>query len=337
MIAAQSISLPGPSAQMGSSLVGCVARAERVFMYRKFISILGALGLATALAYFVGIYLAFQSEWASWEEFFVPRALVLVLVPYISLIAHLYLRTRLGQWLLDRGRIEEAISYCEARLDHGLLRSRREALSHRAALGRAYFARSDYERVEELLANTARVARGDRMVLQIQRWRMEAALRLDNLVRCHQAWEAAQGLVRPRRARAYILACRAELASREQDRDGFEEAIEEALWADPENERVALSRVIGALTFFETFSEWREALAILDDIEERIVREAPAREAELDVFRARIYLQLAEPAPAIECLDRAEEGRSDRRTLYERRRVRQLIEERSAVNELADR
>ncbi len=296
---------------------------ERI--YPKFVSLLGAAGLASSLAYFAGAYLAFQPQWQTWAEFFVPAAIPLLLVPSLLLLAHLYLRTALGEWLLGRGHVDEAIAYCEERRDHNLVRSKKEALINRITLARAHMVRADYERADEVLSSGfARPAKGAEAI-EIARWRLEAALRLEDLVVCHEAAASADGLTRPKRPRAYFLGCRAELAARQGDRSGFDEAIDEALWVGPKNPRVRLSQVFGALRFGASEDEFDEALALLEQVYSPTVGDVPHREGELVALRAEILWELGRRDEAREAIASAEKLPRDTRSDYEIRRVRERI------------
>ncbi len=296
-------------------------------MYPKFVSFLGAAGLASALAYFVGVYLAFDPAWEQWAEFFVPWSVPLLFIPYLLLISHLFLRTRLGEWLVERGRIAEAKAYCEARLDYNLLRSRKEALFHRVALARAYVVEQDYAEAEALLASGYSIPEKGQLALDIQRWRMEIALRADNLLRCRQAWDAVAEVTRPRRSRAYVLACRAEWAAREGERSEFEDALEEALWADANNDRVVVSELIGILRFSSDDSQMRQGLDLIEPAREHVSTQIPGRLAELTAFEAELRYRLGEVDRARALIAEAAQRPADARAEYELRRVKELIEE----------
>ncbi|QDG50026.1 hypothetical protein FIV42_04500 [Persicimonas caeni] len=294
-------------------------------LYPKFVSLLGALGLACSLGYFVGVYLAFQPEWQDWADFFVPAAIPLLIVPYVLLLSHLYLRTHLGAWLLKRGAVDQAIDYCSARLSSNLMRGRKEALIHRVNLARALVVRGEYERAYETLsAGYAKPDKGAQAV-NIARWRMEVALRKENLIQCHEAYEAAAELTRPKGARAYLLGCRAELAVREGKRGEFDESIEEGLWAKSDNPRVRLCQVLGALRFGASHEELTEALALLEQAFAPAVTDVPRREGELLACRAELLWELGRKDEARETIAFADEVPQDTRSEYEIRRVRERI------------
>src|SRR5690554_3243953 len=216
-------------------------------VYPIFVSMLGTLGLATALAFLAGVFLAFQPGWEEWAEFFVPRGVYLLVIPYALLLSHLYLRAQLGVWFLRRGWVEEAIAYCEQRLSHHLMRSRAEALAHRVALARAFAARGDYARARALLEADFDVPKRGRARLDIARWRMEVALREENLLRAHRAFDQVAGQLRPAPARRELDACRAELAVREGERDAYDSAMGRANWKGTPDPRVQWVEVLAAL------------------------------------------------------------------------------------------
>jgi tetratricopeptide (TPR) repeat protein len=301
-------------------------------LYPKFVSMLGAAGLACALAYFVGIYLAFQPEWEQWAEFFVPAAVPLLVIPWVLLLAYLYLRTHLGQWFLRRGRLDDAVAYCEERLEPNLERSQKEALINRITLARAHVARADYESADELLATGFVMPDKGAQALDICRWRMEIALRVEDLVRCHRAFEQADGIARPKSARAYLRACRAELAARENDRVGFDDAVDKALWDRPKNARARLAQVLGVLRFGASADEFEEALALLEEVVGPTLADVPHREGELIALRAELSLELGRQADACEALELADQARADTRANYEIRRVRERISDPSGTD-----
>lgn len=295
-------------------------------IYPIIVSFLGASGLAAGLAYFAGVYLVFQPGWEEWADFFVPIAIPLLLVPYVLLIGHLFLRTQLGGWYLRHGQVDEAIAYCEARTEHNLLRSRKEALIHRITLGRAYVHAGRYDRAEQVLASGFSAPDKGAQALDIARWRMEAALRAEDLVIAHRAYEPVAEQTRPKRACAYVRACRAELAVREGERAEYDEAIEQARWLRPTAARVELAAFLGSLRFAKATAEPGELLAVLDRVEPAITSDIPAREAELLALRAEVLYTRNETEEARQALERAHQARSDARAEYEIRRVRELLD-----------
>ncbi|MFW5966095.1 MAG: hypothetical protein ACOCV2_01200 [Persicimonas sp.] len=297
-------------------------------MYPKLVTLLGGGGLAGAGSFFVGVYLAFQPGWERWAEFFVPWSIVWMAVPFVMLVAYLYLRTRLGQWYVEHDRIDEAIAYCKARIEpHLALRSRKEAMFHRVALGRAYLVRHEYEKVEEVLGTGYAVPTEGRLGLEVHRWRMEAALRAENLVRAHEIWNAVEEVKRPRSERAAMLGCRAELAVRERDKSAYEASFEGALWADPECARAELVEVLEVCRDDAIGEDNDRLLDVLDRVFESVVGQVPGREAELYALRAQLLLRDDKTEEAEGALQAAREADADSRSAHEVERVEALVEE----------
>lgn len=273
------------------------------------VSFCGSLGLATAMTYFVGIYLAFLPQWHRWAEFFVPRALLFVPIPYILLLLYLGLRTYLGQWYLEQGDVEAAIRYTSSRLRPHLLRGRREVDFHRLVLARALIRRQDYAAAREI-CERGPLAGGGRNALAFARWAMEIALREDDAERARDTFERHSERMRSarsadRRTRASLLACRAELALREDDREGYKALITEALWADPDNTRAMLTRVLGMLTYGQEASDWPEVLRNLELVQGVACTDIPGRAAELAALQALMLYKSGREDEARATLERA--------------------------------
>jgi tetratricopeptide (TPR) repeat protein len=299
-------------------------------IYPLFVSMTGVVGLAAALSYLAGAYLAFQPGWEAWAEFFVPLAAPFLVIPYVFLLGHLYLRARLGAWFLRRGLVEEAIAYCEPRLERNLLRSRAEALNHRISLARAYIWRGDYERARGLLESGYKIPAKGRTALAIGRWRMEVALRQENLLRCRQAWESVSGLARPASVRCYIDACRAELAVREGRRDEFDRALDRAKWKGAGLARVQLAELLGALRFGDglvanDLERTADMIAALDAIKPSILAEMPGRAGELVAIRAEVLYRGGQAEQARQEFASHDSVECDARSEYAIARVRELL------------
>jgi len=306
-------------------------------VYPIFISLLGTLGLATALAFLAGAYLAFQPGWEEWAEFFVPRSVYLLVIPYALLLSHLYLRAQLGLWFLRRGWVDEAVAYCEPRLSQNLMRSRAEALAHRVALARAFVGRGDYARARALLDADYHLPKRGRARLDIARWRMEVALREENLVRAHRAFDEVGGQLRPAQARRALDACRAELALREGDQEGYESAMARTTRKGAASARAQWVEVMAALRFDSAEVSNGEAgnisletlaigLAKLDRIRDAICILLPFAEGEVLAIRAELLYRSARLDEARQQLASLESACCDARSNYEVERVRALIE-----------
>lgn len=304
-------------------------------IYPILVSLTGVLGLALALAYLGGAYLAMEPEWQAWAEFFMPRALPLLLAPYALLLGHLYLRADLGLWFLRRGWPEETIAYCETRLGHSLGRSRSEAIAHRLALARAYIYLGDYERAEQTLESGYKKPTRGRQALEVARWQLEVWLRRENLVRAHQVWDTAPGTQRPGRARAELEACRAELALREGNQEDYQTALSRAQWKGARLERVRLVEVLGRLRFDDALTAHADAapdefvqalIAELDAIAPKIIAEIPGREPEIVATRAKLLYRSGQVEQAHQELARARAIQGDARSHHEVAAAAKLLE-----------
>lgn len=306
-------------------------------IYPIFVSMLGAAGLGVSMSFLAGAYLAYEPGWEEWAAFFMPRAVYLIVVPYVLLLGYLYLRSNLGDWFLRRGYVDEAIAYCEPRIEHNLMRSRAEAFGNRIALARAFTVQGDYEHARELLESGFKPPKSGRARLQIARWRMEVALRQENLLRCHRAFDQVSGTLRPTKQRRPLDVCRAELAVREGDRSAFKKALERANWKGARLPRLQWVEVLAALRFGDSATAQGEAgnftaedpavlLARLDSIRDEPGNFLPSLGAELLAIRAELLYKSGEPEQARQQLDAVESAHCDARSKYEIERVRAIIE-----------
>lgn len=292
----------------------------------KLVAVLGGIGLASAVAYFAGAYLAFQPEWGAWSDFFVSRAILLMLIPYFSLTAYLYARSRLGGWLVDRGAYSEAIDYASGRLQPSLLRSKKETHMHRIALGRAHIGRCEYEEAYRALSKGFAVPTEGQQALDIHRWRIEAALRLEDLVRCHDSYDQVADVARPASSRVYLLGCRIEMAVRERNRAECTRFIEEFEWTERECARVELARGLAAIALEDDAEALGRALERLDTAIEQATAEVPGRERGLLAWRARALAMLGRLDQAQTMLNKAIEAPGDRRSEYVVEQTTQFVE-----------
>ncbi|MGM0558052.1 MAG: hypothetical protein ACQEVA_16830 [Myxococcota bacterium] len=282
----------------------------------KIVAVLGGLGLGSALAYFLGVYLAFQPGWGAWSTFFVPLALPLMLIPYLSLTAYLYLRSRLSEWLVERGEYALAIEYAGERLEPSLLRSKKETHMHRLALGRAHICQQNYEEAYAALSKGYAVPRSGARALEIHRWQIEAALRLEDMVRSHASYDRVADVTRPASSRVYILGCRIEMAVREKDHAACNRFVEEAEWLERACARVDLARALQLIVFEDDEESYERALGLLESSFDDAVEEVPGRQRGLLAWRARALTALGRLDEATLLLDQASESRGDRRSDY---------------------
>lgn len=280
-------------------------------IYPLFVSLLGSAGLGVGLTYFVGIYLTFQPSFEDWAKFFVPRALPLMVIPYVLLVAHMGLRYSLGQWLLERGAIEQARRYSSRRMNRNLVRGKREALKNRLVMARVLIREGAYEKAWEMLSEARDLPRRGGLALEYGRWKMEAALRLDARERVEQTYKEISAFPSPVKERAAAMACMAELALREGDDEGYRQYIERALWTDTANARASLTRTLALVDHGSGEEEWRDAIAMIGLVEERSCNEIPGRQAEFEAYRALLYGRLGEQDQKRAALQRALESSSD--------------------------
>jgi hypothetical protein len=299
----------------------------------KIVATLGGFGLATTLAYFAGVYLAFQPGWGAWSTFFVPLALPLMLVPYASLTGYLYARSRLSGWLVERAEYEQAIAYAGDRLEPSLLRSKKETHMHRIALGRAYICRQDYAEAYASLSKGYAVPKTGAQALEIHRWQIEAALRLEDLVRCHASYEAVADATRPASSRVYVLGCRIEMAVRERNRVDCTQFIEEADWTEQHCSRVDVARALMLIAFGDGKASFERALGLIESAFDDVVEDVPGRERGLLAWRAQALAKMGRLEDARLVMKEVSATRGDRRSDYVAEQATKLIESVSKSDE----
>nr|MBA2664421.1 hypothetical protein [Lujinxingiaceae bacterium] len=141
--------------------------------------------------------------------------------------------------------------------------------------------------------------------LSLARWRMEIALRLDAPAALEAAFEPVKSELRPSALRAQVLACRAELAIRQDERELYEKLITEALWADSQSRRAQLTRAIAMLTFANARDHYEEASQLLALVRGPACNDIPWRAAELTALEALALYQCARLEQAEQTLNRA--------------------------------
>lgn len=280
-------------------------------IYPGMVTLMGGVGLGLALTYFVGVVLAFVPGWEDWAEFFVPRALYLVLVPYVFLIAHLVLRNHAGRFLLQRGAFDEAVEYARARLEASLLRSRREIANHRLVCARALVGLGDYDEARELLSGQHHDLPGTYAV-EARRWQMELALRRDDRDCAESLAVDDPGDEKSARGElAALLACEAELALREGNQKRYRERIEDAMWERSGHPRVALCRALAMVEYEDVDETGDEVLELIELAQEPVAGEVPARRSELLALRALVSWRRDRGEEARALLDEARQGPGD--------------------------
>ncbi len=275
------------------------------------ISALGVLGLALSLVYLWLVFMAFQpdGDWAtnlligpSDREF--QWTFLAVLAPYFMLVGHLYARTQLGHWLLKRGDVLGAIRYTQDKLESGLSRSHREALSHRLALGKAYAFQGRYDEAWEILTKgySPPTHKSDRAAFA--RWKAEVALRRDSIRDVEDVISGATKLPKSGATVARFWGAVAEARAKQGFRQGFDDSFDKARWADSDDPRVALAQIAFVLNFDPTPTRCLESIESLDAIESTILAELPLRAGELLAWRSELLLHAGKPELARKQLER---------------------------------
>lgn len=215
----------------------------------------GGIGLGSALGYFVLVAASFAEGGGALVDFLVGKddanfgvGFALVVIPYVLLIAHLALRIRVAGILLSRGETEAAERFARARLKAGLLRARKEATANRTALIRVALRRGDYDSAASLAAEAQLPRRGPERIAFF-RWKLENALRRENLVEAKATISEAWPFSARGDEAAAFCACAGEVAIREGDQQSWLEWRDRAAYARPNSARLLLADGLAAARF----------------------------------------------------------------------------------------
>ena len=289
-------------------------------------SIIGGIGLGLALTYLLGVVLAFVPGWEDWAEFFVPRALWLLIPPYVLLVVHLVLRNHVGRHLLNHGDYEAAWDYSESRMEPSLARSGREVANHRLIGVRAKVGMGEYEEALELLEGQRGEYPGAYAV-EARRWEMEIRLRRDEREEAELvAVTKDEDLGRSRGELAALFGCTAELALRNGDENGYREAMRDGMWIQADHPRLGWVRALATMALEEEEAS-PAMMATLGLLEDRLVREIPGRKGEFQALRANLMWQQGDKQAARDYLKEARESASDEWSDRELERVEEALEE----------
>lgn len=280
-------------------------------LYPVAVTLMGGVGLGLSLTYFLGVIFAFLPGWEAWADWFVPRALYLLIAPYILLVVHLVLRNHVGRFLLKRRAYDEAAKYAKKRLKSSVLRSRREVANQRLVYARGLVGLGQYEEARQLLSGRKEEFPGPYPV-EAQRWLFELALRRNDLEDADSLVVEDRGAQRSAGGQmAALLACEAELALRRGDMDSYKERLMDASWEKASHPRVGLCRAL-AMIEFETEDEASdEVLELLAIAAEPVATEIPARGAEIDALRALVLRRRGRNEEARGYLEQARNGPTD--------------------------
>ena len=297
-------------------------------IYPVFVTLLGGVGLGLALTYLVGVVLAFLPGWEDWAEFFVPRAMWLLIPPYVLLMLHMVLRNHVGRYLLNRRDYEGALAYGRRRMEGGWMRSRREVANQRLVVARAYVGMGEDEEALRLLGNEEVQWPGNYAV-EARRWQMEIYLRRDEREKAAAcAVTKAEDLKKGRGELVSLYGCTAELALRDGDEESYREAMQNGMWINASHPRLGWVRALAMMKL--ELEEKKEAMALmvtLGMLEDRMLAEIPGREAELEALRAYLMWKQGEGEAAKEHLNAARQAPGDRWAEKEVERVAATLEE----------
>lgn len=280
--------------------------------YPAFVTLLGGVGLGLALTYFVGVILVFLPGMEDWALFFMDWALLLLVPPYVLLVAHMVLRNHVGRYLLKERAYEEALAYGKRRSKKSLLRSKREASNQTLVWAQALVGLGRYEEAEELL-----VSRGGRLSgeysVEAFRWRLEIALRFNDLDGAEAIIDGCAGSERKKKGKgrrfSALKAAEGELALRKGDEERYRDCMMDALWASPGHQRAQLSRAL-AMVEFGYYDE--DAFLSVEAVQDFASQEIPARAGELQALLAMMKQQSGAVEEGLELLRRARQEPSDR-------------------------
>lgn len=227
-----------------------------------FVSLIGILGLALGLTYLVAIGLAFTPGYDELTHFLVGESdlefsynFLWVGLPYLLLIAHLYMRTQLGLWMLDRGMVAEARAYVMDKQETGLMRSSREVAHHWLAMSRILACEGEYDAAWEKLEEHLRRGKVPGSLRgRWAHWAMEVALRREDGIGFTEVSERIDIPLNDR-VGAAVWSCRAEYHARARNYVAFREAVESSNFAWSSHPRLAHARAVGALRIPERVSD----------------------------------------------------------------------------------
>lgn len=279
----------------------------------------GGLGLGLALGYLLLVAVSFTEGGDAITAFLVGAddtnlglGFATVAVPYILLILHLWLRVNVGRILLRRGEVELAERFAKGRVRAGLLRAKKEATANRTVLIRVALRRGDYESAERWGQETPLPNRGVERVAHY-RWRLEVALRLENLILANQLVDEAWPFAAKGEEASAFCACAGELAVRGGDKQTWLDWRERAEFAEQKGERLQIVSAMGAARFNAPAEECARFAAELG-APGRWLDDVPLAEGEITALRAALLEAAGDTQAAVTL--RATEPRCDSRSEF---------------------
>ena len=297
-------------------------------------TLVGGLGLGFALGYVILIVAAFLPGGERITMFMVGAddqeigfGFTLVVVPYFLLMLHLVLRIRLGAVLLKLGDVDLAQHFAARRLTVNPLRGRREALANRTVLIRVALRHQSYPQAEELAAD-AQLPRGSafgaaRLKADFQRWRLEAALRREDLILAAEIVDQAWPVHGRGPESASFCACAGELAVRNGDSEAWAQWRERAVYAASKSARLKIVEAFAARKFRLADVDAAELCDELEGVAPEWLADVPGAHGEVVAVRAALLDQGGRSAEAVAALSRS--GAADARSIFVIERVRESI------------
>jgi tetratricopeptide (TPR) repeat protein len=265
---------------------------------RGLVFALAALATLATLAYGAGVVSMFApDELPSWRENFAGHVFIWMYIPFSLWMFYMYARVTLGRRLLEQGRAEEALEWSASRVQPNIwLRTQREALVHRLVMAQALLRLGRWEQAQAMLRPPAAILPADVPELaELVWWRAELDLRREDLEAARKGLEGHTPHKRtPNDVRAALLACLAEVWLLEGNAEQARRFLQDATWRVGDAPRVALTRALYATRHASSDDERRDALDALITAHDALVRQLPARGAELWALRARLHEALGQ-------------------------------------------
>lgn len=250
----------------------------------KLVSAVGVLGLTLAIFYVFAVVVSFRPEGAPIADVMIGRhsgepgmGLLLVAIPYVLIVIHLMMRTRLSHWLASQGAHDEARSWASERLDASFIRGKTEAESNRSAMLRSLLGSNRVEDALDLLREYPDPQGYGSIRVEGIFWRLQTALRNDDLVTANRL--AALKIRGRNKTAGDVEALAAVIAAREGKLGAWRERLERAEWRRASEPMVGWALATGCARF-ELTDEARDAIALVESGETRLDEDVPGRRPE---------------------------------------------------------
>lgn len=208
------------------------------------VSLLGILGLSFSLLYLVASILTFMPGFA-WiskimigDDDSISYGFLGLLIPYIFLILHLYLRTRLGPWLNAQKNFGASKNYIQKRQTQNLLRNASEAFANRGVQLAIFIREEDWENAIALTKKYS-PKKKNLFYWYWYGWNAELFWRLDDSASLKKLFEKC-GDAKGSYIQRYT-ACRAQFYEETNEHQLAITCLERGAWKHEDNARVKVS------------------------------------------------------------------------------------------------